>query len=131
VPVDFGGTFVTGIHVSCISALRHHYGLDQAPVKVIDPSQMLGELGDDLKEVIGISTEGIKGRMTRFGFPAEDWKPWRMYDGLEVLVPGGFNVTVDENRDTVMHPQGDPSAPLSARIPKDGFFFDSIVRQET
>jgi hypothetical protein len=83
-----------------------------------------------LKRAIGIDTDGIKGRMTRFGFPAENWKPWRMYDGLEILVPGGFNVTVDENGDTLMHPQGDISAPPSARMPKDGFFFDSIIRQE-
>jgi hypothetical protein len=53
-----------------------------------------------------------------------------MYDGLEILVPGGFNVTVDENGDTLMHPHGDISAPPSARMPKDGYFFDSIVRQE-
>jgi hypothetical protein len=68
--------------------------------------------------------------MTRFGFAAEDWKPWRMYDGLEVLVPGAFKVTVDENGDTLIYPQGDLSAPPSSRMPKDGYFFDSIVRQE-
>ena len=130
VPVDFGGTFVTGIHVSCVAALRRHYGIERGPVKVIDPGQMLGEIGEDLKLAIRIDTEGINGRMTRFGFPAEGWKPWRMYDGLEVLVPGGFNVTVDENGDTLMGPQGDVSAPPSARMPKDGYFFDSIVRQE-
>ena len=67
--------------------------------------------------------------MTRFGFPAEDWKPWRMDDGLEILVPGGFNVTVDANGDTLMHPGGDLSAPPSARMPKGGYFFDAIIRQ--
>jgi hypothetical protein len=52
-----------------------------------------------------------------------------MYDGLEVLVPGQFNVTVDENGDTLIYPQGDTSAPPSGRMPKDGYFFDNIVRQ--
>src|SRR5436190_8456073 len=129
-PLDLGGTFVTGVHVSCVAALRRHYGLEPGPVKAIDPGQMLGEIGEDLKQALGIDTEGIKGRMTRFGFPAENWKPWRMYDGLEVLVPGGFHVTVDENGDTLIHPQGDTSAPPSSRMPKDGYFFDSIIRQE-
>lgn len=49
---------------------------------------MLGEIDDDLKQAIGISVEGVVRRMTRFGFPMADWKPWRMYDGLEVMVPG-------------------------------------------
>ena len=28
VPVDFGSTAVTGIHVICVAALRDHYGLE-------------------------------------------------------------------------------------------------------
>ena len=128
-PLDLGGTFVTGIHVSCVAALRRHFGLDAGPVRVIDPGQMLGEITEDLKRAMGIDTEGIKGRATRYGFPSQDWKPWRMYDGLEVLVPGGFQVTLHGNGDTLLYPQGDLSAPPSARMPKGGFFFDSIERQ--
>lgn len=130
VPIDFGGTAVTGIHVSCVAALRRHYGLDNGPVKVIDPGQMLGEIAEDLKCAMGIGVEGVMRRMSRFGFPLEDWKPWRMYDGLEVLVPGQFNVTLDENGDTLLYPQGDLSAPPSARMPNGGYFFDNIIRQE-
>jgi hypothetical protein len=129
VPVDFGGTFVSGIHVSCVAALRRHYGLESGPVRAIDPGQMLGEVAEDLKEAMGIDVEGVFRRMTRFGFPAEEWKLWRMYDGLEVLVPGQFNITVDAQGDTLMYPQGDYSAPPSARMPSGGYFFDNIVRQ--
>jgi hypothetical protein len=129
-PVDFGSTFVTGIHVSCVAALRRHFGLGNDPVRVIDPGQMLGEISGDLKQALGIATEGVVRRTSRFGFPLSGWKPWRMYDGLEVLVPGGFNVTVDENGDTLMYPQSDLTAAPSARMPRDGYFFDSIVRQE-
>jgi len=130
IPMDFGGTSVTGIHVSCVAALRRHYGLGDDPVRVIDPGQMLGEIGDDLKRAMGIGVEGIVRRMTRFGFPLGEWKPWRMYDGLEVLVPGGFTVSVNAHGDTLLYPQSDASAPPSARMPKDGYFFDSIIRQE-
>jgi hypothetical protein len=130
IPVDFGSTFVSGIHVSVVAALRRHFGLDPGPVKVIDPGQMLGEVDEDLKRALGIDTESVFRSGTKFGFPARDWKPWRMYDGLEVLVPGGFNVTVDENGDTLMHPEGDLSAPASARMPNGGYFFDAIIRQQ-
>jgi hypothetical protein len=113
-----------------VAALRRHFGLDPGPVKVIDCGQMLGEVDEDLKRALGIDTEGVFRSGTKFGFPARDWKPWRMYDGLEVLVPGGFNVTVDENGDTLMHPGGDLSAPASARMPNGGYFFDAIIRQQ-
>src|ERR1019366_9102394 len=130
IPVDFGGTFVSGIHASCVLALRDYFGLEKKPVKVIDPGQFLGEIDEDLKRALGIDTEGIIRRMTRFGFPAEDWKPFRMYDGTEVLVPGQFHVTIDENGDTLMHPLGDTSNPPSARMPNGGYFFDAIIRQQ-
>src|ERR1039458_3782832 len=53
-----------------------------------------------------------------------------MYDGAEVLVPGRFNVTIDESGDTLLHPLGDVSNPPSARMPNGGYFFDAIIRQE-
>jgi hypothetical protein len=130
VPVDFGGTFVTGIHVSRVAALRDWYGLEKKPVRAVDSGQMLGEIEEDLKLAMGIDVEGIARRMSRFGFPNENWKPWRMHDGLEILVPGGFNVTTDRNGDTLMYPQGDITAAPSARMPKGGFFFDAIIRQD-
>ena len=129
-PLDFGGTFVSGMHVSCIAALREWYGLEKHPVKVIDPGQMLGLIDEDLKVRLGVDTEGVFRRRTRFGFPNDNWKGWRTYDGLEVLVPGNFNVTIASNGDTLMHPQGNPSAPPSARMPNGGHFFDNIIRQD-
>jgi hypothetical protein len=129
-PVDFGGTFVSGIHVSCVASLRRHYCLGDAPVRVIDPGQMLGEIAEDLKRIIGIDTEAVRARITRYGFPATDYKPWRMDDGLEVFVPGGFNVTRDENCGTLMHPHGDVTLPPSAIMPPGGHFFDSLIRQQ-
>ena len=128
-PVDFGATSVTGIHVTCVSVLRDYYGLDQHPVKVHEPYQMLGMIEDDLKQAMGIDTEGLFRRDTMFGFPNENWKPWN-FNGLEVLIGGGFNTTIDAKGDTLVYPQGDMTAKPSGRLPKGGFFFDTIVRQD-
>jgi hypothetical protein len=130
IPVDFGATTVSGIHISCVAKLREYYGLERKPVKAIDCGQMLGEVEDDLKMAMGIDVEGVFRRRNRFGFANTGWKPWRMYDGLEILVPGGFNPTIDENGDTLLHPGGDTSNPPSARMPNGGYFFDAIIRQE-
>jgi len=129
VPMDFGATAVTGIHVTCVAALRDYYGLEKRPVKVHEPYQMLGLVEDDLKDAMGLDIEGVYPRKTMFGFPIENWKPYRLYDGLEVLVPGEFNVVMDQNGDTLIFPEGDMTAPPSGRMPKDGYFFDSIIRQ--
>ncbi len=129
VPIDFGGTPVTGIHVSCIAALRDYFGLEKRLVKAWEPYQMLGVLDEDLKQAMGLDTEGVYRPKTSFGYRNRDWRPWRMPDGLEVLVSEEFRVTTDTNGDVLIHPQGDLSAPPSGRMPKDGYFFDAIIRQ--
>ncbi|MFW6367431.1 MAG: uroporphyrinogen decarboxylase family protein, partial [bacterium] len=129
VPVDFGSTPTTGIHVSIVAGLREHYGLAKKPVKVIEPYQMLGEVDADLRAAMGIDVVGFGARGTIFGFPLENWKEWRAPWGQDVLVPGDFNVTMDGN-DVLIYPKGDTSASPSGRMPEGSFFFDSIIRQE-
>ena len=130
IPVDFGGTAVTGIHVKIVAGLRDHYGLARQPVKVHEPYQMLGTIEEDLKQALGIDVEGVCPEETMFGFPNEHWKSWRLNDGLEVLVSEQFITTKDPNGDTLIYPKADLSAPPSGRMPKGGFFFDSIIRQD-
>lgn len=130
VPVDFGGTAVTGIHVAIVIALRDRYGLEKRPVKVHEPYQMLGLVEDDLQRALGLDVEGVYAAETMFGNANEDWKPWRLDDGLEVLVSGHMQTARDANGDTLVFPKGDRTVPPSARMPKDGFFFDTIVRQD-
>jgi hypothetical protein len=128
IPIDFGGTAVTGVHASCVAALRDYYGLAKSPVKVHEPYQMLGLIDEDLKQAMGIDVEGVFPRQTMFGFPIENWKPWN-FNGMEVLVPEKFNTRIDDNGDTLIYPEGDLDAPPSARMPKDFHFFDAIIRQ--
>src|SRR5512140_1959333 len=130
IPIDFGSTAVTGMHVSCVAALRDYYGLEKRFVKAHEPYQMLGLIEDDLEEALGIDVDGVPAPKTMFGFPNRNWKPWRMPDGLEILVSDDFRVTTDANGDTLIYPEGDLSAPPSGRMPKDGHFFDTIIRQE-
>jgi uroporphyrinogen-III decarboxylase len=129
VPIDFGATAVTGIHASCVAALRDFYRLAKRPVRIHEPFQMLGLIDDDLREAMGLDVIGVFPRNTMFGFPAGRWKEWR-FNELDVLVPGDFNVTTDTNGDTLIYPEGDMTVPPSGRMPRDGFFFDSIIRQE-
>jgi hypothetical protein len=128
IPLDFGSTNVTGIHVSCVAALRKYYGLAPGPVKVYEPSQMLGTIDDDLRAAMGLDVIGVFPRKTKFGAPAADWKEWD-FRGLEVLMPGDFRSTTEPNGDILVYPQGDLTAAPSGRMPVGATFFDIIVRQ--
>ena len=130
VPIDFGATTVSGMHATCVAALRDYLGLERRLVKVYEPSQFLGWIDDDLKQVLGIDTEPVVPRKANYGMVLDTWKPYRTYQGLEVLVPANFNVTIDRNGDTLMHPGGDTSIPPSGRMPAGGYFFDAIIRQK-
>jgi len=132
VPLDLGGAPVTGIHASSVYLLRQALGLDPPgePVRIIEPYQMLGEVKPDLLDALGVDVVGLSGRRNMFGFVNDGWKPWTLFDGTPVLVPGDFNTTPEPNGDILMYPQGARSVPPSARMPAGGFYFDSLRRQE-
>ncbi len=132
VPLDLGGSAVTGMHVSVVYALRQALKLDTpgTPVKVIEPYQMLGEVAPDLITALGVDVVPLESPKTLFGFKNEGWKPWTTFDGTPVLVPNGFNTEPEPNGDILMYPEGDQSAPPSGRMPEGGWYFDTIIRQE-
>jgi len=131
VPLDLGASPTTGMHVSTVYALRQALELDPpgTPVKVVEPYQMLGEITPDLWEALGIDVVGLGNRTTMFGFENRDWKPWMLFDGTPVLVSSRFNTEPDTKGDVLMYPQGDHTVPPSGRMPRGGFYFDSIIRQ--
>ncbi|HZP00411.1 MAG TPA: uroporphyrinogen decarboxylase family protein [Terriglobia bacterium] len=131
VPLDLGGSPTTGMQVSTVYNLRQSLKLDPpgTPVKVVEPYQMLGEIKPDLMAALGVDVVGLGSSKTMFGFKNEGWKPWTTFQGTPVLVPEGFNTEPDENGDILIYPEGDKSVPPSGRMPKGGFYFDSIIRQ--
>ena len=130
VAVDFGASFVTGIHVSAVTRLRRQVVGDSGfRVKVNEPYQMLGEIDDELRAALPIDVIGAQGRKSIFGTESRDWKPFTLFDGTECLVPGQFNVTAAPDGGWHIYPEGDTSARPSGHMPKGGYFFDTIVRQ--
>jgi hypothetical protein len=130
-PLDLGASPTTGMQVSSVYLLRQALGLDPpgTPVRVIEPYQMLGEIKPDLMEALGVDVVPLPAPRTMFGFQNEGWKPWTLFDGTPVLVPEAFNTGPEPDGSVLMYPEGDRSVPPSARMPKDGLYFDSITRQ--
>jgi len=130
VPLDLGSTLVTGIQASIYARLKKSLGIGEGRTLVYDPYQMLAEVEEPVKEKLGVDTLGIQLPVTMFGYRNEDYKPFTMFDGTEVFISGHFEYDVLDSGDIVQYPQGDRSAPPSGRMPKGGYYFDSIVRQE-
>ncbi len=130
VPLDLGATPVTGIAAGAYARLRTAFGFGAGRVKVSEPFQILGEVEAEAREVLGIDTVGVGLPTTMFGFKNEGWKPWTLFDGTEVLVPEKFITTEDDDGNLYIYPEGDMSVPPSGKMPKGGFYFDGLVRQD-
>ena len=130
--VDFGAGGQTGMGVCAVHRLRQAVlGPSDYTVKVSEPYQMLGEIDEDLRNALHLDVVGIYPPCDMFGIRQENFKPFIMpADGTEVRIAGNFNYTMDSNGDLLVHPEGDLSAPPSARMPKDGYFWDSLNRQQ-
>jgi hypothetical protein len=129
-PIDLGSTAVTGIHATTYARLRRALGLAGEPIRIEEPFQLLAEVEEPVRQALGVDTIGLWARETMFGFPNEGWKPWTLPDGTPALVAERFRFTIDEKGDTLIYPKGDTTATPSGRLPKDGFYFDAIVRQQ-
>ncbi len=130
--VDIGAGGQTGMGVCAVHRLRLAVLGDEGwRVKVSEPYQMLGEIDDELRKVLGLDVVGIDPPKNMFGFSNEGAKPFLIpASDTEVLVPDKFNYTVDDHGNILMYPEGDLSVPPCAKMPASGYFFDSICRQE-
>ena len=124
VPLDLGGSIMSGIMAHPLDRLRRHLGLETRPVRVYEVFQMLGEVELDLAERLGLDVLPVEPPVQFFGLRREGWKPWRLWDGTQVLVPGAFEVEVAPDGDWLLHTAGDPSQPVEGRMPRNGFYFD-------
>jgi len=130
VPLDLGSSLTTGIMVSAYAELRAKLGVNGTPPKVVDLLQMLADVELAVLEKLGCDVVPLLPPVGFFGIAAEDWKPWRTFDGAEVLVPGRFNYTEDEGGDLLLSPGGDTAKRPRGRMPKDGHYFDIIPYQQ-
>ena len=129
--VDFGATSATGIMAGVLHQLRCAVLKEKNyRVKVCEPMQMLGEIDDTLRQALGIDVVGVFPPRNILGFENKDWKPFTLFDGTEVLVPRNFNVKSDGKGGWFIFPQGDMTVPPSGLMPKGGYYFDAICRQE-
>ncbi|NQT41143.1 MAG: methyltransferase, partial [Planctomycetes bacterium] len=122
VPIDFGGTRQSGIAASTYHGLKAKLGID-TPIRVYDIYQMLAEVERPVLDRFGADCIGLNRPEVAFGIRNENWKPWTLFDGTPVEVPGGYRPEVESSGSLLLrHEDGSPMA----RMPKDGFYFDRL-----
>lgn len=122
VPIDVGGTRQSGIAASTYHKLKQLLGIS-TPTRIFDLYQMLAEIERPVLERLGGDVVGLQRPAVAFGIRNERWKPWKLFDGTPVEVPGDFNPLVRANGDLLLlHPDGSPMA----LMPRGGFYFDRM-----
>ncbi len=130
IPLDMGGSGTSGLHVRNVYALREYLGLEKKMVKAFEPYQMLGWMDEDILAALDVDVQCLPGEKTMIGTSNENWKPWKFSDGFEVLISSEFEFDKLEDGSIVAYPEGDRSALPSVKMPKGGYFFDTIIRQK-
>jgi len=101
-PVDFGGTGVTGITGVAYGQLRRYLGLDGRPLRLFDLNQQLAVVEPAARELAG-------GDALLLIPGAREYRPWELPDGTPCQVPVGWQpVREPDGSDTLMGPYGKP-----------------------
>jgi uroporphyrinogen decarboxylase len=121
VPIDLGGTRQSGIAASTYDQLKQRLGI-KTRTRVFDVYQMLAEVERPVMERFGADVIGLNRPAVAFGIENKDWRPWRLFDGTPVEVPGGFRPVTEDSGDLVLVRNGEPIA----RMPSGGYYFDRL-----
>jgi hypothetical protein len=126
VPIDLGGTIMSGIMAQPLDRLRDYLGLERRPVRVYEVFQMLGEVEEDVAAALGVDVLPVEPPVQFFGLRRERYRPWKLFDGTDVLVPGDFVVFEDVDGSLLIREGGRPEGAIEGRMPRDGFYFDRL-----
>jgi hypothetical protein len=125
VPLDLGGSFVTGIHAQSLHHLRRRLGLEDRPVKLHDAVQMLAEVEMDVVERLHLDVLPIEPLNMRMGLASDRGKLWQLFDGSPVLVPSDFDLELSGDEWLLHLGEGDRRRPVY-HMPVGGYYFDTI-----
>ncbi|MBN1956006.1 MAG: methyltransferase [Anaerolineae bacterium] len=90
VPIDLGGSLVTGINAVAYRRLKKHLGLDDGPVRLSDALLQLAEVEEPVRRRLGVDVIGLPRWEPLPGLRRGRWRLWTLPDGSPALVTAGF-----------------------------------------
>lgn len=118
VPIDFGGTPVTGIGAIPYYKLKKYLGIKSGHVRIIDVLQQLAQPEDEILERFQVDVLDV-GRA--YNLNDADWYDINVY-GIEAQYPAWFRPSYNKEGYYEIIDEG----VVLARMPQNGFFFDQI-----
>lgn len=123
VPIDIGGTKVTGIHVDEYIKISRYLGLDLEPPKCYEQFQMLARVDEPILRWLHGDVIQLENLCETWGYANKDWKPWVNPAGHTILMPGQFNSRVNENGDIELY---DTEGFHAATMAAQGAYFERL-----
>lgn len=129
VPIDIGAANNTGISVSALARLRKFYGLPDKDLPIYELMQLLGEVDEEMRQILGSDVIGLRNRNDVLGLPID--APQQLFvmpDGTRSLINAKHKIKKTPDGKTYLYPKGDDTAQASFMMPEGGYFFDNIDR---
>ncbi|MBI1876926.1 MAG: hypothetical protein HYR94_01590 [Chloroflexi bacterium] len=99
VPIDIGGTGVTGVNLIAYGKLKRYLGLTEGRARIFHTWLQVAELEAAIAARLHTDTVSLPRYRMSLGVPNVEFKPWTFVDGTEFLVPMGFNPTQNATGD--------------------------------
>jgi len=101
-PIDCGGTEVTGFHGVIYNRLKAHLGINGGTTRIFHLYMQLADVEESVRK-------RFSGDVVRLSFEPKRWKPWTLGDGSACEVPEGWNpVKLPDGSEALMGPDGQP-----------------------
>jgi uroporphyrinogen decarboxylase len=120
VPIDIGGTQVSGLCIDHYCDLLKHLSIDETP-KVYEQFEMLARVEEPIRKRVHGDVISLENPSMRWGMRNKDWKNWRTFKGNEVLMPGDFHPETDEKGGLWLK---DKKGTPIAHMAKDTLYFE-------
>ena len=123
VPIDLGGMRASGINAVVYDQLKRRAGMT-GPTKIHDTMQILAEVELELLEQLQADVVPLDvGDVEWADQDARGGIAKRLFSGLEVHFPPQTDIAVEADGSWLLR---DATGDVFARLPRDGFYFDSV-----
>jgi uroporphyrinogen decarboxylase len=120
VPIDIGGSQVSGLCIDHYCDLLRYLKIDEMP-KVYEQFEMLARVEEPVRKRLRSDVISLEDPSMRWGLHNSDWKQWRTFKGNNVLMPGDFNPVITERGDLLLN---DKYGKTLAKMAKGTLYFE-------
>lgn len=122
-PIDFGGMRSTGINALAYQKLKKYLGINiDQPLKLYDVFQQLAEPELEIVKRLGGDVVQAHRYCPAFGLKIDAWKPGKLQDGSDCLVPINYNPVKNERGELEIR----DGKTVIAKMPVNGLYFDQV-----